>query len=96
VLSVAVLIVDLKHYALSGVGAVRNSAQVFEKIGIHPHITVFFGVCERPATGNIGCGCGFVMEYSVRGTLERVLQDLDIQGIEPPTCGVLLRTAWQV
>ncbi len=61
-------------------------------IGPHAHIVPVLGMCERPPDGD----CCLVMEYAAKGSLDRVLQNVDHAGANSVACDVLLAIAAQV
>ena len=71
-------------------GACDTEAAVFERLGCHPRLTRLLGTSRDPEGRSV-----LVTEFAARGSLDRVLESLDEEGIEPDNA-VLLQCALQV
>ena len=73
-------------------GEATKEMQIFERLGRHPHLAQLLAFSRRPPTEEL---C-MVMEFAQRGSLDRVLQQNEMDGGEPVSNGVLLTVALQV
>ena len=65
--------------------------EVFERLGRHPHLAQLLAFSKRP------CGTElWIMEFAPNGSLDHVLQELELKGQAFPTNQVLITVASQV
>ena len=72
-------------------GSAVGEIQIFERLGLHPHLVKLLGLSAKPPTGDL---C-MVLEFARRGSLDCVLSELADQQ-QSATHSVLLTAATQV
>jgi hypothetical protein len=80
------------HQPVPTPSSLLTNIKACERVGYHAHIAPLLAVCVRPPDGD----CCLVMEYAAKGSLDRVLQDLALDGGKTATSEVLLTVAAQV
>jgi hypothetical protein len=87
-----VLALKTDRFVLSGSESFLSGLDACRAVAGHTHVVPVLAWCTEMSVGEV---C-VVMEYVGGGSLERVLQDREMEGLRPATCDVLMAVAWQV